>query len=74
RGARILAGTPLPLDAAVRLDWTDSMALGEVKYCLPAAEGCYIGLDLQHSLTDLSGLARLAERLLAESPAVTRSS
>jgi len=74
RGARILVGTPLPLDSAVRLDWADSLALGEVKYCLPAVEGCQVGLDLQHSLTDLSGLARLAERLLAESPELTRSS
>ena len=69
RGARILTDAPLPTDSAIRLDWEDSLALGEVRYCLKEGSRFIIGLEVQHSLSDLSGLAILADRLRMESRA-----
>jgi PilZ domain-containing protein len=67
-------GMALEIDAqvsigtAVKVEWSNTLLLGEVCYCTPAGEGFSIGLRLEHALYNTSELARLAKRLLDESP------
>jgi hypothetical protein len=57
----------LSLGTAVKVEWTNTLLLGEVCYCRPVGEGFAIGLRLEHALYNTSELARLAKRLLDES-------
>lgn len=66
RGMQIMLPAPVAVNTAVRIDLEDSMLLGEVCYCEPAAAGWAIGLELEQSLSDLRSLCRLVERLLQE--------
>jgi len=63
-GMRLLLDLELPMDAALRVEWEDSMVLGDVRYCVPQGDRYAVGLEIQHTLTDMAGLARLAERML----------
>ena len=60
--ARVSVGT------AVKVEWSNTLLLGEVCYCRPVKEGYAIGLLLEHALYNTAELARLAKRLLDESP------
>ncbi len=66
RGMRIVVGEAMPIDGAVKVDWDDTLVLGEVRYCVPESNQFVIGLELQHSLTELGSLVRLSESLLAK--------
>src|SRR6266851_2835498 len=59
--ARVSVGT------AVKVEWSNTLLLGEVCYCRPAGKGFAIGLQLEHALYNTIELARLAKRLLDES-------
>jgi hypothetical protein len=60
--------TEVSIGAAVKVEWSNTLLLGEVCYCRPTEEGYAIGLRLEHALYNTSELARLAKRLLDESP------
>ena len=48
--------------AAIRIDSTDAVWLGEVEQCEPCDDGFSIRIHLRHVLRDFETLARLAER------------
>jgi hypothetical protein len=63
RGMRIAIPSPLPDGAAVRVDWENSLVLGEVRYCAKEGSWYMLGIEMEHGLPDLASLARLAERI-----------
>ncbi|MCC6585477.1 MAG: PilZ domain-containing protein [Bryobacterales bacterium] len=66
RGLRMTMSEAIPVNAAVRVDIDNSMLLGEVCYCEPFGGQWAVGLEMEQSLSDLSGLCRLVERLMME--------
>ena len=58
----------VPLGAAVKVEWSNTLLLGEVCHCRQEGDGFSIGLELEHALYNTAELARLAKRLLDESP------
>jgi hypothetical protein len=61
-GMCIVIDAKISIGAAVKVEWTDTLLLGEVCYCRPAGEGFAIGLRLEHALYNASELARLPRR------------
>ena len=66
RGLRMTLSEAIPVNAAIRVDVDNSMLLGEVCYCEPFGGQWAVGLEMEQSLSDLSGLCRLVERLMME--------
>ncbi len=58
----------MPAGGAVRIDWNNSLALGEIRYCVREGTWHVLGVEMEHSLPDLTSLARLAERLTDHAP------
>ncbi len=71
RGMRLLTSGPIPLYTAVKIHIGDDLLLGEVCYCWPLAEGFAVGLQLEHSLTNVTDLVRLVESIRAYHPQTT---
>ena len=67
-GLGLLVEKRLPIGAAVKVEWSHTLLLGEVSHCRPEGDGFAIGLELEHALYNTAELARLAKRLLHESP------
>src|SRR5215470_11438902 len=66
-GLRLLSPEAVALGAPMKLEWSNTLLLGEVCYC-ESCEGQFeIGLSLEHALFNTLELARLAQRLLDES-------
>jgi hypothetical protein len=63
-GMRLLLHRAITVGATVKLEGHDSMILGEVCYCQPHAKGFFVGLKLQHVLSNMNELAKLNRRLL----------
>lgn len=53
---------PVDRGAAVRIDTSDAVWLGEAEDCLPDGDGFIVRVRLRHVLRDFETLARLAER------------
>jgi hypothetical protein len=69
-GARLLLSRPIACGALLKLEWEDTLLLGEVCYCQPLEGGDFAaGLQLQHALLQTGELARLSRRLLCEDKA-----
>ena len=68
RGMGLIIGGPVPMGAAVKVEWSNTLLLGEVCYCHRRADGFAIGLHLEHALYDTLELAALGRRLLQEAP------
>ncbi len=66
RGMRLLLDRSVPLDAAVRVEWNDTLALGEVCYAKRHGDVWAVGLMLEHSLPQLAELDRLIHSILGE--------
>ena len=66
RGIGLRIDRLVPLGSAVKVEWGQTLLLGEVRYCRPEGDGFTIGLDLEHALYHTEELARLARRLLEE--------
>ena len=66
RGIGLVIDRRVPLGSAVKVEWGNTLLLGEIRYCRPEGDGFAIGLDLEHALYQTEELARLAERLLEE--------
>jgi hypothetical protein len=69
-GIALLIDSPLAIGAAVKVEWSKTLLLGEVCHCNAAGQGFSIGLHLEHALYDTIQLAKLARRLLDELPEV----
>ena len=65
-GMRLSVSGPVPQNAAIKIEWADGLALGEVCWCRPEAQGLSIGVRLEHSLGCLGELEELARRLLGD--------
>jgi len=58
----------VPIGAAIKVEWNHTLLLGEVVHCRQEGDGFTVGLELEHALYNTAELARLAKRLLDESP------
>jgi hypothetical protein len=67
-GKGMKVGVPLPIaaGAAVQVETSDALFLGEVCYSEPADDGYIVGLTLSHSLNALAELGRLNRMLRQE--------
>ena len=65
-GLGLFAERPAAEGAALKVEWRDTLLLGEVCYCRPEGDGFAIGLDVEHALYHTEELARLARRILDE--------
>ena len=67
-GFRLLTDGMIRLNAAIRVDMTDAVLLGEVCYCLEEEDGVYaIGLESQQILSHTHDLAQLVKSLSGNS-------
>ncbi len=69
-GMRLLLDRPLLQGALVKVEWEDTLLLGEVCYCEAAETGFAAGLELEHALLQTGELARLSRRLLSQEESV----
>ena len=68
-GMRLMLEEPLPVSAAVRVDYNDTLLLGEVCHATRQGESYTVGLALDQVLYELTRLSKLAEALPDHSPA-----
>jgi hypothetical protein len=62
------ATQPLPASAAVSIEYSDAMFLGEVISCIPETSGVWrVEVKVEQILTGLQSLIALRSRLLGES-------
>jgi hypothetical protein len=71
-GMRLLAPRPLAAGTLLKVEWDNTLLLGEAVYSEPVGDGYAIGMKLEHFLADTEALARLAKRLLDEAPEQAR--
>ena len=62
-GLRLLVERPVPEGAAVKVEFGETLLLGEVRYCRREEGGYAVGLELEHSLACTEELVRLAREL-----------
>jgi len=72
-GMRLIVNGAIPQGAAVKLEFEERLLLGEVCYCEPMGGDYAVGLNLEHSLVHTQELARLAARLLGQTPQPPRT-
>jgi hypothetical protein len=65
-GVGLLTDRPVPMGTAVKVEWSNTLLLGEVCHCGAVERGFSIGLSLEHALYNTLQLAELARRLLEE--------
>lgn len=63
-GIRLLVDQPLTPGAALKIESGDALLLGEVCYSAASSAGFEVGVELHHSLTGLTDLARLNRQLV----------
>ncbi|MFN7920869.1 MAG: PilZ domain-containing protein [Bryobacteraceae bacterium] len=56
----------IAVDTAVRVDFEDSLALGEVCYCQSTGDGYALGVQIEQTLSHLSGVEALMRRFGAD--------
>ena len=57
RGIGLQLEGPLATGSALKVTLPNAILLGEVIYCRPEGSGWYVGVELEHSLCGLAGLA-----------------
>lgn len=67
RGLKLALNEQVTVGAALKIEWTDTLLLGEVCYCVRGGSGFFAGLQLEHALYNTAELSRLSKRLLDES-------
>ncbi len=72
-GLRLLVRQPVAAGAAVKVEYEDTLLLGEAVYCYPAGDQFAVGLALEQALYGTGELAILADRLLGECRNATRA-
>lgn len=67
-GIQLVSNRVIPAGSAIKIELDNSMALGEVVYCVAEGDHSIMGVKLEHVL---NGLAELQRKLLelAEEPA-----
>jgi hypothetical protein len=65
-GIGLLTESPIALGDAVKVEWSNTLLLGEVCHCRAVEKGFSVGLSLEHALYDTLQLAELAKRILDE--------
>jgi hypothetical protein len=71
-GMRLEVPRPLAAGTLVKIEWEDTLLLGEAVYSEPYGDGYAAGVKLEHVLVGTESLARLAQRLLDEAPEQAR--
>ena len=61
RGLGLMSSEPIPTGAAVKIEFGDSIFLGEAMYCTPLEGGYFLGIELTEVLSGLAALSRMAE-------------
>lgn len=65
-GARLKTQVQIPIGTAVRVEWEESMYLGECVHCALAADGGYIaGIHFEQVLENVGDIRRMMEALMA---------
>ncbi len=72
RGAGLLLGKMVVPGTLVKVEWDQTMVLGEVSFCRKSGEEYYVGLQLKHALYHTDELATLARRLRGEDTSARR--
>jgi hypothetical protein len=62
----LTTGSPVARGATVKVEWGETLLLGEVRHCHARDEGFAVGVSVEHALYHTQELARLARRLLEE--------
>ncbi len=65
-GAGLLLAEEIAPGTLVKVEWDQTMVLGEVTFCKKLGEEYFVGLQLKHALYHVDELAALAERLRGE--------
>jgi hypothetical protein len=66
-GARLRTQIQIPLGAAVRVEWDESMYLGECVHCAGSEDGSYVaGIHFEQVLECVGDIRRMMESLMAE--------
>lgn len=58
RGIGLAMDGPVAAGSALKLEWEDTLLLGEVIYCRQDRESFYLGIELEQSLAGLAELGR----------------
>lgn len=74
-GLGLVSSEPIPTGAAVKIEFEDSIFLGEAMYCKPVEGGYFLGIELTEVLSGLAALSRMAQEFAAqlEAAAIHRS-
>ncbi|MEX2260317.1 MAG: PilZ domain-containing protein [Bryobacteraceae bacterium] len=65
-GLRLVLPSRITPGSAIKVEWGQTLLLGEAVYCVAEGQGFAIGMELVHALYDTAELALLARRLLQE--------
>ena len=65
-GMKLRTPRPLPVGGALKIEWQNTLMLGEVRQCLEQEGQFSAGIEIAHALFNTEEIARLARRLLAE--------
>lgn len=72
-GMRLIVNGAIPQGTAVKLELEERLLLAEVCYCEPMGDDYAVGLNLEQSLVHTQELARLAAKLLGQTPQAPRT-
>jgi hypothetical protein len=61
RGLGLITSESVLSGAAVKIEFGDSIFLGEAMYCKAVAGGYYLGIELTEVLSGLAALSRMAQ-------------
>lgn len=68
RGMQVRLPRRLPVNTPVRLDYGDTLLLGDICYCQDDGDTALCGIILAHSLLGTSALASLMQRVTSANP------
>jgi hypothetical protein len=72
-GLGLVTSEPVPSGAPVKIEFEDSIYLGEAIYCKPMEDGFFLGIKITEVLSGLAALSRIAEEFTAQlEPAASR--
>jgi hypothetical protein len=72
RGLGVLSEQPAPPGACVKIEFGDSIFLGEISYCSQTEQGYFSGVRLTQVLSGLAALSKMAEAFERELHPVAR--
>ena len=70
RAATLRVEEPVAQQAPIRLDFDDSVILGEVVHCVPEGASFLVSLEVVEAIASLSDLARLVSAVMENGSAV----